>query len=322
MNSSLIRLFPPQNRVLWKQAAEEPRLWEIRLRAGKPVILHGAWGERFLSPDGRLVDGPGTTEAEAGASRALYCCSVDEIAAILQYICQFSPYAFEEELRRGFVSAAGGHRIGVTGQVVAEGDHIQTIKHISGLNIRVAHQVIGAADQVLAQIYEAGEVQNTLIISPPGCGKTTLLRDLIRQVSDGNPYGEGRRVGVVDERSELAGCYLGIPQNDMGIRTDVLDACPKSIGMMMLLRSMSPQVIAVDEIGGSRDAAALFEAASCGSRLLATVHGTSVEEMEQKSGMESLFRDRIFKRFLILGRRNGVPFVREIRKERAAEAVG
>ena len=133
----------------------------------------------------------------------------------------------------------------------------------------------------------------------------TLLRDLIRQVSDGNCFGEGKNVGLVDERSEIAGCFQGIPQNDVGIRTDVLDACPKALGMMLLLRAMAPQVMAVDEIGGNRDMEAIRLAATCGCKVLATVHGLDIEDVRKKEGIGPLLQEKLFERFVILGKADG-----------------
>jgi stage III sporulation protein AA len=152
------------------------------------------------------------------------------------------------------------------------------------------------ADPVLPYLFQQGELWNTLIISPPGCGKTTLLRDLIRQVSDGTDTRQGQQVSVVDERSEIAGSYQGIPQNQVGIRTDVLDACPKTEGMMLLVRSMTPQVIAVDEIGSKEDLAALQRIAVCGTGVLATMHGYSLKDVEDKLGKSK----SLFGRFLLL----------------------
>lgn len=303
MAGNLLQLFPMEYREFWKRVAgDEEVLQEIRLRADRPMIIVGRQGERFLDKNGNYT---------AFLEEAV-CTSERELAQILQHVCHYSMYAFEDELKQGFLTVAGGHRVGIAGQAVMDEEHVRTIKNISFLNIRISHQIKGAADNVLPHIYRNGEVLNTLIISPPGCGKTTLLRDLIRQVSDGNRYGPGKCVGVVDERSEIAGCFQGKPQNDVGMRTDVLDACPKAIGMMLLLRSMSPGVIAVDEIGSTADMEAIHMASCCGCKILATMHGDSVRDVEKKVGMERLFREQLFEKFLLLGRENGCPVIKAV----------
>lgn len=304
MENSILRLFPAHHRPLWQRAAgEQGSLQEIRLRAGKPIILHMDGREHFLTLRGDF------TQSLQGARRA----AERELEEILEHICHYSPYAFEEELRRGFVTVAGGHRVGVAGQAVLEADgRIRTFKNISYLNIRVSHEIKGAADSVMPGMYTGGSLKSTLIVSPPGCGKTTLLRDLIRQVSDGNAYGNGMTVGVVDERSELAGSFLGRQQNDMGMRTDVLDGCPKDMGMLLLLRSMSPQVIAIDELGSDGELTALRQAAACGCRILATVHGEDRQDIEYRFGMEACLWERLFDQFLVLGKDNGKCVVRQV----------
>lgn len=297
MTDSLLQLFPIEKRSFWTTvAAEEGMIEEIRLREGKPILVYKQGQEWYLDSNGRYT-----------RQRSSACCTAEgEVAEVLQHICQYSVYAYEDELRQGYLTVAGGHRVGIAGQAVLENDgSIRTIKHISYMNIRVAHQIKGVGDMVLPLLYRGGELLNTLIISPPGCGKTTLLRDLVRQVSDGNSYGAGRCVSVVDERSEIAGCFQGKPQNDIGMRTDVLDACPKALGMMILLRSMAPKVIAIDELGGEEDMAAVHMASSCGSRILATIHGDGVEDIRHKAGMERLMEEGLFQRFVVLGRKNG-----------------
>jgi len=316
MRESILQLFPLNQREFWKRTAgEQERIQEIRLRSGRPVIIHKAGKEYFLDRHGEFTD----------RQEQAVCMDRRQLEEILRMACEDSVYAFEEELRKGFLTLRGGHRLGISGQAVTGADGtLKTIKNIAFINIRIAHQVRGAADGVLPRLYREGRLLSTLIISPPGCGKTTLLRDLIRQVSDGNPWGGGMEVAVVDERSEIAGSFLGVPQNDVGIRTDVLDACPKAEGMMLLLRSMSPRVIAIDELGSRSELEALGCAAACGCEILATVHGESLEQVSQRFGMDRALLGRLFEIFLILGREEGKYIVRQVRErgELYAEDAG
>ncbi len=302
MQESVWRLFPRDRQGFWEQTVRaSERIQEIRLRINRPVLLRCREGDFYLDEKGRMISEPDM------AHRV----TEQELEQLLMHLCHDSPYAFEDELRQGFLTVQGGHRIGVAGQAVLESDgRLRTLKHIYYMNIRIAHQVFGVAENLLPHIYEQGQLKNVLIISPPGCGKTTLLRELVRRISDGNSYGKGLSVGVVDERSEIAGSYLGRPQNDLGCRTDVLDACPKVLGMMLLLRSMAPQVIAVDELGSGEDVAALRMACASGSRIVATIHGTDSDDVAYK--FPELADSRIFDCLVVLENRNGIPGIKQI----------
>ncbi len=209
--------------------------------------------------------------------------------------------------------------MGVTGKAIMEQDKVKNLQYISSVNIRVAHEVRGCADRVLPYITKDRRVCHTLIISPPCCGKTTLIRDLIRQVSDGNAYVKGCSVGVVDERSELGGCYLGVAQNELGMRTDILDGCPKAQGMLMLIRSMAPQVIAVDEVGSPEDIHALEYAMQCGCTLIASVHGRDMEEISEKPVLSELVRRKRFERYVVLENRKHPGEIRAVFDQRGSQ---
>ena len=280
--------------ILEKRKIPYDKLQEIRLRIGKPIIV--------------IADNVEWVMREV--------IEKEEFMETLEYICKYSLYAFENELKQGFITIEGGHRVGISGQVYVENGEVKNFKNISSMNIRVSHEVLQCAQRILPYVTQEKEVLNTLIVSPPRCGKTTLLRDLVRQVSDGNSYIKGCTVGVVDERSEIAGCYLGIPQNQVGIRTDILDACPKSKGMMMLVRSMAPRVIAVDELGGAEDVYAMEYAMNCGCRFIATVHGKSMEEIRKKPLFENLVKEHRFDRYIVLGNDGGIGSVEGIYDDR------
>ena len=198
------------------------------------------------------------------------------------------------------MTVAGGHRVGVGGQVVLEDGRIAMMKQVAFLHIRVVHEVLGVGDEILPYLFEKKEFLNTLIVSSLGAGKTTMLRDLTRSLSDGSPYADGKQICVIDERSELAGCYMGVPQNHIGIRTDVLDACPKADGMMMAIRSMGPEILVVDELGLQKDYEALDMASVCGIRLLASVHGNRLSQILAKENTYQDVMKRIFQRIILL----------------------
>jgi stage III sporulation protein AA len=317
LREEIITFFPGPLRGLLEQlpASTWSVLEEIRLRVRQPLFLSSAAGETMLTAAGLPTGDP----------RTAYRVSAEDVARTVELVTGSSLYAVEEELRQGFVTVSGGHRIGLCGRAVVDGGKVRTLKYLSGVNFRISREVRGAANSVLPWlIQDSRSVYNTLIISPPRCGKTTLLRDLVRQISNGIPrLGlAGLVVGVVDERSEIAGCYRGVPQRDLGLRTDVLDGCPKAEGLMMLLRALSPAVIATDEIGRREDVEALEEMLNAGVKIVATAHAASVEDLRGRPVLRDLLQRRIIERFVILEYRHGPGAVREVIDGYTFEAVG
>lgn len=258
---------------------------EVRLRVNQPLLL-------VLS----------TNDVVCG--RPVYYCTREDLARTMQLISKNSLYAFEQELKLGFLTIAGGHRVGLAGQAIVEGGEVKALKNISFMNIRLAREIKGCADILMPYLIGGmKQVYSSLVISPPRCGKTTMIRDVVRQISSGTsePLFKGAQVGVVDERSEIAACQQGVPTVDIGQRVDVLDGCPKAAGMLMLIRSMSPQVIVVDEVGREKDVLAIKEALHAGVSVIATVHAKDIEDVCQRPFIGELVQEGFFERYIVLG---------------------
>ncbi len=255
---------------------------EIRLRANKPLNLK-------IGQENKTIN---------------YIVSQQEVLQAFERICENSVYSYRKQICDGYITIRGGNRVGIVGSAVIDNGQVININYISSLNFRIARQKIGCSNKIIEDIIDLSNntIHNTLIISPPGCGKTTLLRDIIRNISNGiNVIGfTGKTVGVVDERGEIAAMYKGIAQNDVGIRTDVIDNMPKPEAMRMLVRSMAPDVIACDEIGSIQDVNAIDYAMCSGVKGIFTAHGKSIEEINRNSEISRLLNKNIFERIVLL----------------------
>lgn len=297
----VLRVFPLALRSCLQSAVEDfSMLEEIRLRGGQPVFLRYAGEEWFLTEGGgriRSRSSEGRSILERGQAYAL---KKELLPEMLTYLCNYSVYAVEEQLKQGYLTIAGGHRVGICGEMLPDSGGGFRMHRIGSMNLRVAHEHRGCGQGVL-ECYDLRNNPGSLVLlSPPGGGKTTLLRDIIRGLSEG-----GYTVGVVDERSEIAACYEGIPQNALGPRTDVLDACGKREGLRMLLRTMAPEYLALDEVSGAEDVAAVREAMGRGCHMLVTCHaGNKQELLGQKEWRELLEQGR-FRGIVTIFRESG-----------------
>ncbi|MDD7642693.1 MAG: stage III sporulation protein AA [bacterium] len=292
LEDQLLKLFPLHMRDKLKRAdIDQNTLEEIRIRAGQPLMFLYGDGEYFLDESSDAL----CRQCEHG-----YRMTRGDLEEMVGFLCNYSMYAYEEQLRMGYLTLRGGHRVGVAGEAAVQQGRIVRLQHIYFLNIRIAREKKGCAKPLVEAVRDTGGIYNTLILSPPGVGKTTYLRDAIRILSEGDYRHPGMKVGVVDERSELGAGYLGIPQNDLGPRTDVLEGAGKSEGIYMLLRSMSPQVIAVDELGAKDDFEAVTRAFHSGCRLIGTIHGESIESLQHICGFFGWSGKGEIGRFIVL----------------------
>ncbi len=267
-------IFPPCFRQLLGEYLPHSNLEEIRLRCGQTLGIVENTVEKTLHSE-KITP--------------------QHLEFILARACDFSVHRVQEQIARGFLTIAGGHRLGLCGTAILDGGRVETLRNLSSISLRIAREYPDISRNLLPQLQGKDGFDHTLILSPPAKGKTTLLRDLIRNLSKSN-----LRVALLDERSEVAGMVQGIPRFDLGPRTDVLDGCPKALGLSFLLRSMNPQILALDEITAQEDVVAMGEVAGCGVKLLATAHGKSVEDLYLRPTYQKLMEQKIFRKVVTI----------------------
>ena len=268
-------LFQENNKII-------DELQEIRMRTDRPIIL------RLREKDFILQ----------------YNIPQSEILQIVERLCENSIYAYKNQICEGFITVKGGHRVGLTGSCVIENGKIVNVKYISSLNFRITREVLNCSTRVLREIIdiENKSIYNTIIVAPPGRGKTTILRDVIRRLSNGidEINFKGKTCGVVDERGEIAAMYKGVPQNDVGIRTDIIENVTKNQGIHMLVRTMAPEIIACDEIGSSDDVEAIHYALYSGVKGIFTMHGKNIEDIKNNRQIYELIENREIQKVVFL----------------------
>ena len=283
----ILRYFPNKIYQIFSNLLQENpqianELQEIRIRVDKPIILKLREKDIILQ----------------------YNILQTEILQIVERLCENSIYAYKNQICEGFITIKGGHRVGLTGSCVIENGKITNIKYISSLNIRIAREVKNCSTRILREIIdiENKTIYNSIIVAPPGRGKTTVLRDIIRRLSDGieEINFRGKTCGVVDERGEIAAMYKGTPQNDVGIRTDIIENVSKNKGIHMLIRTMTPEIIACDEIGSKEDVEAIHYALYSGVKGIFTMHGKNVEDIKNNKQIYELIENREIQKIIFL----------------------
>lgn len=289
---NVIGIFPLSMANLLKERISKEQVYEIRVKIGKPILVYSKDGENIIN----------------------YIPTKEDMKGIMQKISSYSLYAYEEDIKQGFITIKGGHRIGIAGECIMDKGEVKTIRNISSVNIRICTEVIGCSNKAMKYIFSDNKVHNTIIISPPKCGKTTLLRDIARNISNGvNSVGlSGKKVVVIDERSEIGACHFGIPQMNLGIRTDILDNCLKREGLIMSIRSLSPEVLICDEIGTKGDVEALVMAFNSGVNIITTIHGFTIEDLYKRKVFYDLLDNGIIERVITLSTRNGVGTIEKV----------
>ena len=263
-------------------------IYELRIRINKPIKINYKGNYETISKVNNYSSGP-------------MIASQDLLNYVVTSATRQSIYAYNEGLKHCYIQSSNGIRIGVCGTVVYDNSKILTIKNITSLNIRIAHEILDCSEKIIDFVYNNGYVKNTLVISPPGQGKTTLVRDLTKKLSDEKHV---ENILVIDERFEIAGeCSSML---SIGKNTDVLSGANKSFAFDEALKTMSPSVIVTDEISSEKDIDSIKQAINSGVKVIATAHAKNVSQLKSKAFFETLVSGKYFDRYITLSSKNGV----------------
>lgn len=282
----------PENLLNATKLLRYDDLCEIRLRIGRPVMVNYKNAYYFLGQSGLCNE------------KNAFVCDDNMLKTVLSKASRYSIYSVNEEIKQGFVTAVGGYRIGIVGEIIAEEGKIITVKNFSSINVRIPHQVAGCAYNISKFVieYDKKSVLNTLILGSPGTGKTTILRDLCNQIYNNL---KDCNILLLDERMEIASCVNGQPQLKVGNATDVISGGKKSYNITNGIRTMAPNVVAVDEIGSVEDIEAIQYAVNCGVSIIATIHSKNIYELSKKPELQQLLKQRAFNRYIEISNNNG-----------------
>lgn len=292
---SILRYFSPDIRILIDKNIKD--IHEIRLRCEKPLVLVSYGRKKYVSKDGGLSD----------FSRNAYIVSSKDIEYTFNSVCDYSIHSYENEIAQGFITVSGGHRAGIAGSAAVNENRVLAVKYINSINFRIASQIKGCADRIYRELFK-DKLCSVLIAGAPSSGKTTVLKDLCRQL------GERYSVSVIDERGEIGAVYHGKAQNDVGSMCDIFDGYPKAYGLRTALRVMSPEIAVCDEIGGDDDIEQLISCANSGVRIAASAHAGSIEELYLRPDIRKLLENRVFDYIVMLGDRSSPGTVRKIER--------
>ncbi len=277
------------------------KITAVRIRVDKPVVLEAGASQYFVTRYGQII--------------TINRCDTlslnrDEVCDCYLSVCEYSIHSYSDDIKKGFITVNGGHRVGICGSAVMKNGEISTVIDITSLSIRIARQIVGIGDSFVQRVFDSG-LCSTLIIGEPSSGKTTLLRDVTRILGSGK-FTQCKSVSVIDERGEIAGVFSGRILNDLGIKSDVLDGYPKPQGIEIATRTLSPDIIVCDELGCQQEITAITNAVNCGVKFIASCHAKNIDELLNKDTIKKLLKSGVFDKIVVLGSKENPGLIEKV----------